>query len=145
MGRRRLILKGVFSCMQFRKQYGDVSEQLSEFLQFIRDAEQAYTEAFDGVNLEDKATCDLLHVLELGNITYKERNRVATQLANSRKNRRYYKDLRDELEPLHKYYTENKKVFNMLSEVLGATRKQEKAHTDRNYKPRAISLDGIVR
>ena len=42
----------------------------------------------------DKATQDLLHQLELGD--YKDRGRIATQLAHIRRDRRYYKDIEEE-------------------------------------------------
>lgn len=65
---------------------------------------------------------------------------MATRLAICRKDRRYYKDKVEELQPLIDFLgeTENKKVIDRLKRVLGETKKQEKGHENRFYVPRVL-------
>lgn len=114
------------------------SEKLSDFLNFIRLAQTEYKNAFDEVNTKDKQTQDYLHDLELGGLTYKERCKVATQIAKCRKERRHYKDVSETLEPLALFFEDPKniKVLNELMQILGKMRKSEQYHENRNYKPR---------
>ena len=72
-----------------------------------------------------------------------------TKLTTCRKDRRYWKDQVEELEPLVSIFCiseanadrkqevqRNAKVFNMLREALGQTRKVERYHSDRKYTPK---------
>jgi hypothetical protein len=114
------------------------SERLSAFLDFVRTSQTEYKSAFDEVNTKDKQTQDFLHELELGGLTYQQRCKVATQITRCRKERRYYKDVSETLEPLVSFFEDpqNKKVLNELTQILGKMRKQEQYHQNRNYKPR---------
>lgn len=135
-----------------------ISKQIEQFLQFQTEANNRYLVAYAKVNECDKLTQDLLHKLELDNITSSEKNRIATQLKYCRKDRRYWKDQVEELEPFVALFSvlsdrvirvgsssidtnrveHNKKFINLLKEVLGQTRKQEAYHADRTYKPRIL-------
>ena len=86
----------------------------------------------------DKATQDLLHQLELGD--YKDRGRIATQLAHIRRDRRYYKDIEEEIAVLDEWYKNNSpcRQWTSLKETLGALRKVERYHENREYIPRII-------
>lgn len=135
-----------------------ISKQIEQFLQFQTEANNRYLMAYAKVNECDKLTQDLLHKLELDNLTQSEKNKVATQLKYCRKDRRYWKDQVEELEPFIALFSvfgdrvvkvgsntidinrveHNKKFINLLREVLGQTRKQEAYHADRTYKPRIL-------
>ena len=123
-----------------------VSKQIEQFLNFYNDAKFNYQVACEKVDECNKLTQDLLHMLELGSLTTSEKNKIATQLKYCRKDRRYWKDIVEELEPFIDIFTEGKnntavaqrKTINLLSEALGKTRRQEAYHADRKYKPRII-------
>lgn len=123
-----------------------VSSNLESFLSFYDDAQKRYKEAYDNVNKCDKLTQDLLHKLELDELTTSERNKVATQLKYCRKDRRYWKDIVEELEPFIQLFMVGKdnlaaghvKTINLIRESLGKVRKKEAYHADRTYKPRII-------
>ena len=128
------------------------SKNIENFLNFYDVAQQEYKIAFEMVNKCDQLTQDLLHKLELDKLSNSEKNKIATQLKYCRKDRRYWKDIVEELEPFvdlfvsmgdNKKVAESSKTFiNMLrSNVLGKTRKQETYHANRSYKPRIIKLD----
>ena len=130
------------------------SKHLEAFLNFYDKALAEYSLAFEMVNTCDKLTQDLLHKLELENLTTSEKNKVATQLKYCRKDRRYWKDKVEEYEPFVSLFIDidnnkktenqvsnNKKCINWLKEALGQIRKQEAYHADRHYKPRIITIE----
>lgn len=116
------------------------SEYIEEFLNFLSDVKSKYNFAFDEVNQQDKLTQDYLHSIELDNLKYEERNKIATKLVINRKDRRYYKDIVEEYEPIVEFLDDsnNKKIINQLTQVLGKVRKQEERHKNRVYIPRVL-------
>ncbi len=115
------------------------AEQLEGFLKFIDDVTAEYKYAYDNVSQEDHRLQDLVHEMEFA-VDRAERNRVATKLHNSRKQRRQNKDivLRDELVVKFFEDQQNRAVLNKLKQLLGRQRKQEEyLASDRVYKPRA--------
>ena len=116
------------------------SEYLTEFLNFVSEAQSQYKFCFEEVNNQDKLTQDYLHSLELDGLKCDERSKIATKLSVNRKDRRYYKDRVEELEPIVQFFEEpqNKKMLNKMREVLGVVRKSELYHKDRKYVPRVL-------
>lgn len=116
------------------------SEYISEFLNFVAEAQSQYRFCSEEVNNQDKLTQDYLHSLELDGLKCDERSKLATKLAVNRKDRRYYKDRTEELEPVVEFFNDpqNKKMLDKLKQVLGATRKAEGYHKDRIYIPRVL-------
>lgn len=118
-----------------------ISEYLSEFCKFCDDMEQAYNYNYDTVNHLDKMTQDFLHILELKTRNYKERAKIATQLAQCRQERRIAKDFLEDGDSLIKFLRSDKGMACMkaLKQVVGITRKAEDYHKTREYKFRIIS------
>ena len=130
------------------------SKNIENFLNFYDAVKRDYDIAFEMVNQCDKLTQDLLHRLELENLSTGEKNKIATQLKYCRKDRRYWKDIVEELESFVTMFNQteaslsdnkkkaeveaNRRFINMLRETLGKTRKQESYHANRSYKPRII-------
>lgn len=116
------------------------SEYITEFLNFVDDAQTKYRIYNEEVNNQDKLTQDYLHKLELGELKSSERSKVATKLVVNRKDRRYYKDRVEEFKPIVDFFNDpyNKKVLDKMKQVLGACRKSEEYHKDRKYKPRVL-------
>ena len=116
------------------------SEYISQFLNFISDAQRHYKFCVDEMHTQENLTQDYLHSLELDNLKRGERSKLATKLATNRKDRRYYKDRAEELEHIVTFFAEpqNKKVLDKLTQVLGQTRRAEGYHKDRTYIPRVL-------
>ena len=130
------------------------SKNIENFLNFYDAVKREYDIASDMVNQCDKLTQDLLHRLELESLSTNEKNKIATQLKYCRKDRRYWKDIVEELESFVTMFNQteaslsdnkkkaeveaNRRFINMLRETLGKTRKQEGYHANRSYKPRII-------
>ena len=117
------------------------SEIIKSFLDMINESESMYQIAYDKVNELDKASGDILHKLELDNLSYSDNCKLMTQLKTLRKDRRYYKDLVEEYEVMKKYYNENKKAVDLLKQKLGDMRRIESYHSVRTYKPRVLKGD----
>lgn len=116
------------------------SEYISEFLNFLSSVESSYNFCLAEMKKQEQLTQDYLHSLELDDLRYDERNKVATKLAMNRKDRRYYKDRVEEYEPIIKFLNDqrNKQVIKQLTQVLGDVRKQEQYHNKRFYIPKVL-------
>ena len=116
------------------------STYLSDFLDFVADAQVRYRLCYEEVNNQDKLTQDYLHSLELDDLDRGERSKVATKLSTNRKDRRYYKDRVEELEPIVEFFKDpnHKKTLDKLTQVIGVVRKQEEYHKNRTYKPKVL-------
>lgn len=114
------------------------SDIISDFLNLIIQSENEYQFALELQRAEEKKTQNVLHMLELDNLNYKERAKLATQLKNIRQKRRRYKDEVEELECIVQFKKENKNLVNMLTQLLGKQRKVEKSHIDRHYTPKVL-------
>lgn len=127
-----------------------VSKRLESFISFYDEVISAYNYAYDMVNQCDKLKCDLLHKIELG--LYEDANeekRIQTQLKYCLKDRRYYKDRVEELEPFANLFLSKEKerenitrtcsqAINHIKNTLGNVRKAEEYHRERTYKPRIL-------
>lgn len=116
------------------------SEYISEFLNFVADAQVKHRIYSEEVANQDKLTQDYLHSLELDDLKCDERSKVATKLAINRKDRRYYKDRVEEFEPIVEFFADpqHKKMLNLMTKVLGDVRKAESYHKNRKYIPRVL-------
>ena len=101
------------------------SERMKEFLDFIDQCHAEYQLAHDAVSEEDKRLQDLLHELEFS-MSAAEKNRVATSLKNSRKERRRNKDIVKRNELIVGVFREksHKNTLNKLRQLLGRQRKR---------------------
>lgn len=111
-----------------------------DFFSKLSNLVSQYDVYFDYVNKADLATNDLLHKLELGKIEEGEtKTKLFTQLTNIRKDRRFYKDKVEGLEPVITYYNNNKNVLNQLKNILGTSNKKYNNRVYRKYKPRIFT------
>ena len=111
------------------------SDCISDFCKLIESAKRDYEWNFNEVNRMDKLTQDYLHKLELENLDYRQRAKLATQLTKCRQARRACKDAVEVLEPFVKFLKgdKGKNLYNYVREVLGQTRKVEEHMETRTY------------
>lgn len=116
------------------------SLNISNFCETITQAKQDYEWNKSEINRLDKLTQDYLHKLELDGLNYKERAKVATQLARCRQLRRESKDTVEILEPLIEFIETEKgrQMLNLIKETLGKTRKVEERMETRTYRYRVL-------
>ena len=114
------------------------SKQLEDFLNFLDQCAKEYKYASDNMSKEDKRLQDLLHEIEFA-ADKAERNRVATSLQKSRKERRKHKDMVKLYERIVKFSEDqnNLRTINLLRQLLGQQRKEEEyLQSNRAYKKR---------
>lgn len=111
------------------------SVELERFLRAIKQCELDYDYHYRTVGEKDKETQDLLHEIELG-ATYERRVKAVPKLTKVRKERRISKDIVENTEPIVKFMDANKKLFNMMQNLLGDVRRIEKKHSGRTYIPK---------
>lgn len=116
------------------------SEGLTAACKLMDDALKDYSWCKEQVNRADKLTQDYLHKLELDDLNYSERAKLATKLRDCRQQRREYKDTVEILEPLVQFLESDKgkNMTNLLREALGKTRKAEERMETRTYRPRIL-------
>ena len=86
------------------------SQIIKTFLDFVDTAQSQYNFNLEAMKNEDRTTQDYLHRLELEGLNYRERSKIATQLAHNRQVRRAYKDAVEELEPVVEFFEDPKIV-----------------------------------
>ena len=118
----------------------NITQILTDFCALLEKVPDEYQWNYDEVHRLDLLTQDYLHKLELEELSYAERAKIATALAKTRKSRRRCKDTASLLEPLAEFIRSQsgKILFNMTREVLGKTRKAEKLQENRAYIPRVL-------
>lgn len=119
------------------------SQSVSQFCRMMDDAKKDYAWNYAAVNKADRLTQDYLHKLELDSLDYRQRAKVATQLARCRQMRRECKDTVEVLEPLVDFLEseKGKHLLNLMREVLGRTRKVEERMGTRVYVPRVLEQE----
>ena len=117
------------------------SKHLEDFLNFLDQCVREYQYAFDYMSKEDKRLQDLLHEIEFA-ADKAEKNRAATSLQRSRRERRKNKDMVKLYERIVKFSEDqsNRRTINLLRQLLGQQRKEEEyLQSNRTYKKR---MDG---
>ena len=115
-----------------------LSDVVKGYLDVIDLAVDKYNYAFEQVGTADLETLDILHELELADMTTQERYKLSTELRNVRLRRRKYKDTVIQLEPIIEKL-DNQKFkdgVNQTRQLLGELRKVEKHLGERYYVPR---------
>ena len=121
------------------------SETISNFCNMVTDAKSDYEWNNSEISRLDRLTQDYLHQLELGDLSYHERAKVATQLVEVRQLRRASKDTVDILEPFIEFIDSDKgrQTMNLMREALGKTRKVEKYMENRTYRYKVLDKEDI--
>lgn len=123
-----------------KREIPELSTCLSEFIKVLNDAVRDREENYNEVHQMDGLQQDLLHRIELEDLDYAGRAKVATQLMHCRHRRRDCKDAVELLEPLAELMSSKlgTDFYRQLNEVLGKTRKIEARMTNRVYYPRVL-------
>ena len=122
------------------------STSISDFCGMMEKAVRDYEWNSAEVVRMDRLTQDYLHKLELEDLDYKERAKLATQLARCRQARRESKETTEVLEPLVQFLDseKGKNLLNLTREALGKTRKVEERMQTRVYFHRVLDEKPII-
>lgn len=91
------------------------SEIVTDFLKFLEQSSKDYEAAYADVGKEDSKVQTFLHDMEFA-LNKNERNRIATLLQRSRRERRKAKDIAQLYENIHNFYTDkqNQNILKAL-------------------------------
>lgn len=119
------------------------SSYISDFCKMVTDVLKNYEWNKEEVNRLDKLTQDYLHKLELDELDYKGRAKVATKLTTCRQLRRASKDTVEVLEPFVTFLESDKgkNMMNLLRDALGKTRKAEERMENRTYRYKVLESE----
>lgn len=117
-----------------------ISEKISSFLEFLREAEQLVHIAKANEQEANDATQDILHKLELEQVSYRDSAHLARKLSSVRKVRRSAKDLFSLVCPVAQWAENNKVTIKSLERLLGDVRRAEKIIQNRTYVPKTEVL-----
>ena len=112
------------------------AKQFEQFLKFISQCQSDFCLAQSIQEDTEAETQDILHKLELEEITYHEYARLSKVLKKVRIERRKAKDTIEQLGPLVTWAAKNKDVIKELERILGDMRKTEKNMCYRHYNPK---------
>lgn len=116
------------------------SSSISDFCDMVTRTRRDYEWNNDEISRLDRLTQDYLHQLELGELGYKERAKIATKLAECRRLRRASKDTVETLKPFIDFIDSDKgrQAMNLMKEALGKTRKIEENMKTRCYRYKVL-------
>lgn len=116
------------------------SQSIHEFISFIENTKVEWRRIGELVSKHDLLTSDYLHRIELENLDYKERAKIATQLVKNLKLRREYKNRDEILNAINEWIIRKDTVsaMNALNETLGKVRKIETNQKNRAYTFRVL-------
>lgn len=118
------------------------SQQISDFLDFVSQAEKDYNYAISRVKYYDAQNIDNFHKLRDCKCK-RDANKITWDVATDQKIRGEYKDIAAELLPVVKFLEEHRKAIERLKQTLGEIRKQEDYHkSDRKYYSRVEAYYG---
>ena len=122
-----------------------LSDELTYIISFLRKVRTTYFQCREQLSVYDKKTSDFNHALELEDLNYSERAKLATQQRKNLIERRKCKDIIYEYQPLAELLDskEGTRCLNLLSEALGQVRKQERLHENRVYHKRVSDKEDL--
>lgn len=109
------------------------SEQISNFLKFLRETKEEYDIASSTRIDKENETQDILHRLELRDDKYGDVAKPGKTLRNIRRERRDSKDTVAITSPIAAWYRDNQKEIKSLERLLGEVRKEESKTEGRVY------------
>ena len=113
-------------------------EVIQAFLDLLDTAEKQNCELIDLVKECDNEQQDLLHEFELDKFYRDEGHRKARRLQRVRQTRRVAKDTIELWMPMKEVSKANKKLKQMLNEVIGQVKHKVYEHNTRIYQPRGL-------
>lgn len=118
----------------------DLACRFAESYRVFKTKFDSYTKL---VERADKATQDILHKMELDNLSSNEKIKYSTKLQNIRRDRRYFKDKVEALQDLMDKFIGFGQSFNgnvnKMGNIAGNSRKSYLNRENRKYTPRVIT------
>lgn len=116
----------------FSRENIELEDCITKFLNACREAQNRYKFCQDAESLSDSKTQDILHVIELDPESFADLDLIS-MLHEVRQERREVKECVQVAQYFHKWYNENKKAVDSLSNTLGDIRKVLKRQATPQY------------
>ena len=137
LGRESQIIKGRWWKIKTAKELEDT---INFFIQTTED----YQNNTENESLHDYETQDILHKLELEDVSYHDTAKLGKALMKVRENRRKAKDSVELNAPLAEWIQSHSDVLKSLQKILGETRKIEDKQRRRMYVPRTKIVEEVI-
>ena len=113
----------------------NLSTEIEAVLKFFTDSKKIYEQATDDQSYYDKLEQDLLHQLEIDDLSYHEVARVGLELRESREQRRNAKNTIEIYKTLYDLVGDGQftHVVNRLKGIMGNVKNREVLVTKRKY------------
>ena len=119
-----------------------ISEQINDFCQLLIKSVNIYKKDTDIENEMFKEQNNLLHSLELDELTYHQIARLGKDIRDLRRSRREYKNEYILYEPIVKFINSHKDLINEINELIKDVEKVEKHLSQQKYNVRQ-TIDGL--
>lgn len=119
----------------------DILSSLSTFLSNIATLENNYRKKLSDIEAEIQ---DLLHEIELIDLSRSQRNVFSLRLQEVRRERRQIKDLLELLDPCSKIVKDSSKIVYLLSSTSNKIKEINDLQKKRVYTPRIKKMDVIA-
>ena len=115
-----------------------VSEHISDFLDFLTDAERDYSFCCEEQSEADKDITDILHTFEFDGDKLSDSDyvKLGHACSDARRRRRRAKDSIEALSGVVDYIGKHRELRRQLEKLLSEIRKIEKRQENRSYTPR---------
>ena len=122
------------------------SEQLSDSIKFFTSSREEYSIAEQKYEDANSEIQDLLHLLELSDLSYHDSAKVAKALTKIRGERRDAETVMTQLKPVVTWLTENPNVIKGLEKLLGEVREAERISNpdNRHYTQRTTIIKEVL-
>lgn len=113
-----------------------LSNKVKEFIELLESGTNEYYTNFNAEHELFNSRMDMIHTLELENLTYHEVAHLALDIRDVSRSRREYKDAYLLREPIMKFTKENKKIIEDLKKLQTDLENAEKYMGDKHYNTR---------
>lgn len=120
------------------------AKELEDTINFFTQTTEDYQNNTENESLHDYETQDILHKLELEDVSYHDTTKLGKALMKVRENRRKAKDSVELNAPLAEWIQSHSDVLKSLQKVLGETRKIEDKQRRRMYVPRTKIVEEVI-
>ena len=120
------------------------AKELEDTINFFTQTTEDYQNNTENESLHDYETQDILHKLELEDVSYHDNAKLGKALMKVRENRRKAKDSVELNAPLAEWIQSHSDVLKSLQKILGETRKIEDKQRRRMYVPRTKIVEEVI-
>ena len=122
------------------------SDKISDAIKFLNTCKEEYSIAEQKYEEANSQIQDLMHMLELGDVSYHDGGKIARALSNIRVEKRNAETTMIQLKPVIAWLADNTKTMNSMEKLLGEVRKAEKISDpdNRHYTQRTTIIKDVL-